>query len=333
MISIVVESEILRHLTERTRSAKNAVETAHKKAVEFGLKSPKDIAFAEPSPDARVVAKSRLEKFFKEIGAYILQVNEVTMQEVFQKYFTAAPPFAVSGKKKNEFPDAVALMSLEAWANKNNKRVLAVSGDKDWAAYADKSERIDVISDLSDALAILQEHAEEASEIVQKLLADMQAARREEMKGEFLSHLTDAVSDYSYSMYAEVDSAYETEGGEIQLTMLEYELLADEESYAFKVVRAGPSEIVARVDLEIKVRAEASFSLSAYDSIDKDYVGMGSADAEKEETFEVTALVTFQGDFTSDDVAITAVELVDGPTSIDFGYVDPDRGDDYYDDR
>src|ERR1700738_4079636 len=60
-------------------------------------------------------------------------------------------------------------------------------------------------------------------------------------KGEFLSHLTDAVSDYSYSMYAEVDSAYETEGGEIQLTMLEYELLANEESYAFKVVRAGPS--------------------------------------------------------------------------------------------
>jgi hypothetical protein len=57
---------------------------------------------------------------------------------------------------------------------------------------------------------------------------------------------------------------------------------------------------------------------------------MGSADAEKEETFEVTALVTFQGDFTSDDVAITGVELVDGPTSIDFGYVDPDRGDDYY---
>ena len=74
-----------------------------------------------------------LEKFFKEIDACILQVNEVTMQEVFQKYFTAAPPFAVSGKKKNEFPDAVALMSLEAWTNKNNKRVLAVSGDKDWA--------------------------------------------------------------------------------------------------------------------------------------------------------------------------------------------------------
>ena len=47
VISIVVASEILRHLTEKTRCAKDAVETAHKKAVEFGLKSPKP---AEPEP-------------------------------------------------------------------------------------------------------------------------------------------------------------------------------------------------------------------------------------------------------------------------------------------
>jgi len=70
-----------------------------------------------------------------------------------------------------------------------------------------------------------------------------------------------------------------------------------------------------------------------YDSLDKDYTGMGSADAETEETFEGAVLVTFQGDFNSDNVEISAVELVDGPDSIDFGYVEPDPGDDYYDDR
>jgi hypothetical protein len=330
VISIVVASEILKHLIERTRLAKDAIEAAHKKAVDFGLKKHNDFVFAEPAPDVRAVAKSRLEKFFREIGAQILPVDDVPMRDVFQKYFTAAPPFAASGKKKNEFPDAVALLSVEVWANKNNKSVLAVSGDKDWAEYAENSERIDVVSDLSDALAVLQEHAEEAGEIVQKLLADMEAKRCEEMRTQFLGRLADAVSDYSYSVYAEVDSAYETEGGEIQLAMLDYTILGDDESYIFKVVRAGPKEIVARVDLEVKVRAEASFSLSIYDSIDKDYVGMGSADAEKEETFEATALVTFHGDFASNDVAISSVELVDGPSSIDFGTVDIDHSDDYY---
>jgi hypothetical protein len=98
-------------------------------------------------------------------------------------------------------------------------------------------------------------------------------------------------------------------------------------------VQAGPRKTVARVELELKVHAQASFSLSVYDSIDNDYTPMGSADAETEETFEVAVLVTFQGDFNSEDVEISAAEVVDGPLSIDFGYIEPDRGDDYYDDH
>jgi hypothetical protein len=235
VISIVVASEILKHLTERTRSAKDALETAHKKAVDFGLKMRGDIAFGEPAPDARATAKKRLEQFFKEIGAHLLHLDDVPMSDVFRMYFTAAPPFAVSGKKKNEFPDAVALLSLEAWAKANDKRILAVSGDKDWAAYAEKSERIEVFSELSDALALLQEHAEEAGEIVQKMLADMQGERREEMKAQFLVRLGEAVSDYGYSVYPEVDSAYDIQGDEVELMLLDYALLCDEESYVLKV--------------------------------------------------------------------------------------------------
>jgi chromosome condensin MukBEF complex kleisin-like MukF subunit len=106
------------------------------------------------------------------------------------------------GKKKAEFPDAISLLSLEAWAEANEKRILAVSGDKDWAAYAENSERIDVVSKLSDALAMLQEHAEEAGEFVQKLLADMQEGRREKMKAQFVSRLREGVSDYGYAVYA-----------------------------------------------------------------------------------------------------------------------------------
>jgi hypothetical protein len=332
VISTVVASEILKHLIERTRSAKDALETAHKKAVDVGLKKHEDIVFGEPAPDVRAIAKRRLEQFFKEIGARLLKVDDVPMRDVFQMYFTGAPPFAMSGKKKNEFPDAVALLSLEAWAKANDKRILAVSGDKDWPAYAEKSERIEVLSELSDALAMLQEHAEEAGEIVQKLLANMQGGRREEMKAQFLGRLRDAVSDYGYSVYPEVDSAYYIEGEEVALTLLDYALLGDDESYVFKVVHAGPRKIVARIDLELKVRAQASFSLSVYDSFDKDYTGMGSGDAETEETFECAVLATFKGDFASDDVEISAAELVDGPSSIDFGDVSPDHGDDYYDD-
>jgi hypothetical protein len=255
------------------------------------------------------------------------------MRDLVRLYFTQAPPFSPVGKKKAEFPDAIALLSLEAWAKTNDKRILAVSGDKDWAAYADKSERIDVVSELSDALAMLQEHAEEAGEIVQKLLVVIQEGYREKMNAQFVSHLRDAVSDYGYAVYAEADSAYHFEEGEVELTLLDYALLGDEDSYVFKVVQAGPGKIVARIDLELKVRAQALFSLSVYDSIDKDYTPMGSVDADTEETFEGAVLVTFQGDFNTESVEISAVEVVDGPSSIDFGCLEPDQGEDYYDDH
>ena len=150
------------------------------------------------------------------------------------------------------------------------------------------------------------------------------------MKAQFVSRLREGVSDYGYAVYAEADSSYPFQGGEVELTLLDYALPSDEESYICRVVQAGPRKIVARIELELNVRAQASFSLSVYDPVDKDYTPMGSADAEKEETLEVTVLVTFQGDFNSENVEISAAEVVDGPLSIDFGNIEPDRSDDYY---
>jgi hypothetical protein len=88
IISTVVASEVLKHLTEKTRSAKEALETAHRKAVDFGLKMHGDFAFVDPAPDERAVAKKRLEKFWKEIGAHLLAADDVPMRDLVRLYFT-----------------------------------------------------------------------------------------------------------------------------------------------------------------------------------------------------------------------------------------------------
>ena len=67
----------------------------------------------------------------------------------------ASPPFEEPDKKKHEFPDAIALLSLEEWAEVNKTRILAVSCDRGWAAFAAESEWIVVDSDLASALAEL----------------------------------------------------------------------------------------------------------------------------------------------------------------------------------
>lgn len=62
------------------------------------------------------------------------------------------------------FRDAIALLSLEGWAEANNINVIAVSQDKGWKDYTDGySERITLVSSLSEALETFQPHNKVAS--------------------------------------------------------------------------------------------------------------------------------------------------------------------------
>ena len=62
------------------------------------------------------------------------------------------------------------------------------------------------------------------------------------------------------------------------------------------------------------------------DSIDKDYVPIGSSSATKEVEFESEVLLTFEGDFEGDveSVDLTKLELLSYPKEIDFGEIEPD---------
>ena len=236
-------------------------------------------------------------------------------------YFSSSPPFGV-GKKKSEFPDAIALLSLERWAKSNGKHILAVSGDKDWAAFAEKSEFIDIIAELGPAMALLQEHTERAHAIAQRLLVDIDAANRVEFVQEFTRRLDYAVS--SHSIYAYADSGMCVDCDDAFLSFKDFEFVGDRNQYNFKVVRVGPEVIVVQLAIRLTVLAEASFLFSVHDSIDKDYVNLGSTWVEKETDFEAEVLVTFQGDFEHNNVHITGVDIVYGPSSVDFGYIEPD---------
>ncbi len=68
---------------------------------------------------------------------------------MFRAYFSGAAPFS-TGNKKHEFPDAAALLSLEALAAQRSIFVLAVSMDDGWHHYGDSSERIYCLRGLSD---------------------------------------------------------------------------------------------------------------------------------------------------------------------------------------
>lgn len=82
------------------------------------------------------ISAKRINRFIEKTGALELECGEfISVSSLLQKYFHNEPPFAETGKKKNEFPDAIVLMATEEWAKINDVKVLAVSKDNDWNRY------------------------------------------------------------------------------------------------------------------------------------------------------------------------------------------------------
>jgi hypothetical protein len=243
------------------------------------------------------------------------------MSDLVNAYFQPAPPFSATGKNKAEFPDAIALFSLERWAKDRNLTVLAVSNDKGWKAFADVHERIDLREVLVDALSLVQKHAEEARAIVQMLFKSIENGDAPELVARFDRKLENAL--FGYDVCGEADSFYSIEADQVELELVEFRFAGDEDDYEFSVVQSGPHILAIEVDLEVVVNAKTAFHMSIYDSTDKDHTPIGSTDANIEEELAFKALVTFEREDDTAPFGLSKLELIDGPRSVNFGFVTP----------
>jgi PIN domain-containing protein len=165
-LSEIVIREVYKYLKIEGAEANGDLEKAIKKCSKNGVLSTDAIAQLKSIHDAALgagdAAKKRLETFLNNAGCIIVTADKADIKELIKRYFAPSAPFEQSGKKKNEFPDAIALLSLEAWAKSNDKKILAISDDGGWVDFAKNSEFIDVERDLAAALQKLQKHTEQA---------------------------------------------------------------------------------------------------------------------------------------------------------------------------
>ena len=328
LITDVVAREILKHVITKTKGAKEALESAMVKAHEAGLVEAAAAPFRETPVDVQAIAKERLNSFLRSIGALPVRSDAVSARQLLDMYFAPAPPFKPSGKKKNEFPDAIALLSLEAWAKENGKRVLAVSGDTDWKAFADRSDHIDVVEELQAGLTLLQDNLDTAEAEGLRILSLIVS----DQGGELASDLTERLSMEVSQLYlwGEADSSYHIEPDQVDLTFVSL-VPIEPDLTIFEVVQFNDTTLAIELEAKVAVKAEASFSISIYDSIDKDYVSMGSAEAEQEVELDLRILITFERNVGGGAPQIVELELINPPDSIDFGHVEPDYGEPDYD--
>ena len=329
VFSEIIIKEVYTHLRKKANESRRQVEKIMRESVLHLSVTKENIDIAAevliPKEEDDHVAKNRITLFIEKTGAEIVHAKDyVELDEVIKKYFEAEPPFAESGKKKNEFPDAIALMSLESWAQEKRIKILAVAKDGDWGKFAEQSGYIDVMEDLAEAISMFQPHTK-SIEFCSEIAKSLPKGKPEYLYDSILGLLTDAIGEIY--LHPVASSLFSYEADYVEVFLEEFEFVTDEDGNAIlQPVQGQNNTLIVEAKFNISAEATTTFSLSIRDSIDKDYVSMGSATVSKKMEFELEALLTFEGNFESDQekIDLANFELLSYPTEVDFGSIEPD---------
>ncbi|HHD7487413.1 TPA: PIN domain-containing protein [Klebsiella oxytoca] len=332
----IVHNEAIKHIGQeisRTRtSIEQALRSANKqlKIKTADINSARELLSIEGSEEE--IADSRVNKYYDFIGAEKIDSGKYADLSVLMKmYFSTEAPFETGRDKKNEFPDAIALLSLEGWAEENNVNVIAVSPDKGWKDFAENSTKITLVSTLAEALEKFQPHTKVA-EIIAHIREDSLLDSENHILQEIERAITDSLDDCD--IWIDADSHMYFEWEDVSATYISHELDTDNNGLVkIRVVRIDDGVIVLKVGAIVEVEVEASFDFSMTDPIDKDYVNMGGNVCTTTETYHTDILLTLAGNFSQDfdDIEIAEIEVLENISSANFGEIEPDWRSDYED--
>ena len=183
----VIQNEVRIHLENKIKVSRAALEKSLNDAADHLFFDGSELNDAKQvlieSKEINTLAENRINNFVSSTGALVLDSGKfLSVDHLLDRYFQSQAPFAKTGKKKNEFPDAIVLMAVEAWANANDTCVLAIAKDGDWRSYCESSDRLDYEDDLSKGLANFNQ-----TNAPYALLSNLDKALENDEAEEFLS--------------------------------------------------------------------------------------------------------------------------------------------------
>lgn len=332
----IVHNEAINHIGQEIIKTRSAIEQTLRSANKQLKIEPNVIenarALLSIDGSEAEIAEARLEKYYDFIGAEKIDSSKyVDLSLLMRMYFSTEAPFETKRDKKNEFPDAIALLALEGWADTNNINVIAVSQDKGWGNYSEDSNRVTLVSSLAEALEKFQPHNKVAS-----IIAHMRKASLLDENNHVLQEIEQAIIDSidGYDIWIEASSYLHFEWDDTSASYLSHELDKDrEELVDIRVISINDDAIVLKVGTTVEVKVEASFDFSVRDSIDKDYVGIGGNICTTTESYHTDILLTLTGDFSQNfnEIEVAEIEVLETIGQADFGYVEPDWRNEYED--
>ena len=267
--------------------------------------------------------RKSLSNFESATQMEVISVDHADVVDLVRRYFDRSAPFGVAGKK-NEFPDAIALLSLEKWAEREQKRILAVSTDSDWTEFARGSDYIDVEADLAKAMERLRQYEGNAKAKLSRMFSEMNGEKHHRLRNQIFDAMASAVQHFD--AVGDGLSSFRSESGPIRFTLQGLEFPAAEDDRELSLVLMDRGQVCASVGFVISAKAECEFVFYRHDPTESADEIVGRSRAETEDDFWVSALFTFEGtlETATPKLELTKLDLVDGVDRVDFGELEPE---------
>ncbi|MES2608730.1 MAG: PIN domain-containing protein [Pseudomonadota bacterium] len=321
----IVLHEIRSHLTKQAEVVRNQTKNSLKPlGNSWGVNKDRrtealHLLFGDQTSD--VNSENRLQEFLSGSAASVLSCEDyVALTQVLARFIETKPPFGNKEAKKHEFPDAIALLALEGWAVKHGTTVVAVSTDGDWKRFCADSTHVYYVDDLTHALSAFQAGAEDAASLFRAMLGD---GKFEGLDAILLDALNTQADKIDIDFEAAANWYYEAELDQIDVSS---ETPLAEQIKIFDILEYEDNTLVLQASVNVNVTAHFTASFQQWDSIDREYIDMGSTAATQTEELDLELIITVV--FDNGSGKIDSVELLSTSITMDFGEIEPDWMDD-----
>ena len=306
-ISEVVKKEVISKLSEKMTKANKLRSDFLKELVILENDLPNELAESLNKFDKlslEKVAESRWVKFLEESKATILDPNAICNLELLSMYFDGKYPFS-EGKKKDEFPDAISILSLKAMMAGTDAPVYVISNDNDLKGFCEKEDLFISLSQLSEFLDLYNRAEERLTSVVHGYITNEMDWLTENIEDAFVN----CSFNYSDNYEAEVENVRVTE-----LSTQEIDVIGIEDARVIIEIRCG---ISCTADI-----SGPNYDNAMWDSEEKEYIIFEHFNANMtfDDVYDISIELSFnesQGEFTK----IEQIEF-DGGCDIELHYDD-----------
>lgn len=260
ILSEVVVHEVINKIVERIlQEFPGLISKRHKGLLRLAL--PEKIVDQLSEIDRSYLMEgvtTQVHNFIRESGAKIIPASDADAGELFGLYVNMKPPF--SHRKKEEFPDAIALLGLEKWASKRGAKIVVASQDGDWLLFCEKSEHFTCFDSVPKAISAMRGPSRKALDYV---IATLEAYQNE--KDHHWAELKAYIGNYAENKFhPQIESDFDAVVELKRMSVLSMTLAHDKKRGEWEILNEDEDGISFIFYVEVKLKYEALVSARTY---------------------------------------------------------------------